>query len=102
MEVHFGGAYRKFSLIQSGVIIQLHNRETGHIKDFMKMNGKRDNMYLSSVGERVENKKIKAYIHRKWSIFKKDSYKETTEETLSEFLLNISKGIRDYKLDDLI
>lgn len=68
MELAFGGAYKKYKLIQDGNNIDLYNRDTDHRKKFMRIHNSGSRAYLTHntfSGNHKQNKKLQAYLKKK-------------------------------------
>ena len=111
MEVRFAGSYNKYKVVQNSERlneIDLHNVVTGHIKPFLRVVN-RHSTYLALstngyIGTHKQNKKIKSLMMRKWNEFNKPENVLSLgiDEATTEFLLYVSKSIRDFKLEDLL
>ena len=111
MEFSFGGSYRKYKIVQNPnnlIEIDLHNNVTGHKKEFLKVSNPHGT-HLRLVANTTnanynQNKKIKALMMRKWlEFYKGNEMRELSmDEVTTDFLLYVSKSIRDFKLEDLL
>lgn len=106
IEFSLAGSYRNFKLIQNNNEIDLYNNTTGHRKKFFRVvNLHSTTCTLSSNSISYnENKRVKAFLKRKWSLFynERTMIGRTLDEITTDYLLYVSKSIRDLKLEDLL
>lgn len=106
MEVNFGGSYKKYKVIQNENEIDLYNNITGHRKKFLKViNPHGTHLRLTTYRYNIkQNKRIKSLMMRKWLEFYNynDTISKSMDDVTTDFLLFVSKSIRDFKLEDLL
>lgn len=112
MEFSFGGSYKKYKIVQNFERpneIDLYNKETGRTNQFLKIHNPWNTelrlIKNTSIGS---PKKIKAFINRRWTEFYSNTENrvlinsKSMEEVTTDFLLYVSKSIREFKLEDLL
>lgn len=117
MKLTFGGKYKKYTLIQEGRYIQLHNNKSDETEKFINIRKDSDDTYqlgYTSLEAWQRNKKFRNYIMRRWkefcklnplSFFYKDRCKlenSNPEDCAERFISFMKTNIREYKLDDIL
>jgi hypothetical protein len=108
MRVTFGGAYKNYTIISKEEgIIQLMKNDTGFTKDWLRVRkgyyGGYDLTY--AYRQHKQNKRLKSFVNKCFNRFKSQIFGrqfEDVDEFNEEFLLYISKQLRDFKLEDLL